>query len=156
MARNYSLNGTNATAGTTTLKTVIQLHGSTLARTRVFDLTLGSIASPNDYVTEWALSRYTAAGTVTPQTPYPTDPADPAAAAVGGASATGVNASAEPTGVGLTTSVLVIPLNLRATFRYVASPGAEFVNTLASANGLALLQQSSNAGIGTATLLFFE
>ena len=46
---------------------------------------------------------------------------------------TWINGSAEPTYSGTTDTVislLVVPLNARATFRYVASPGAEFVNDL--------------------------
>jgi hypothetical protein len=156
MPRNFSINGTNAGAGTTTLKTVIELHGANLVRTWVFDITMGSISTAADNVTEWALSRYTAAGTVTSFTPIPLDPVNLASLAVGGTSATGINASAEPTGTALTASPLVVPLNLRATFRYVASPGAEFVNTFSSGNGLALQQQSSATGIGTATLIYFE
>jgi len=160
MARNYSINGTNATGATTTYITAIELHGANIVRTWVFDITMGCASTAGDNPTTWALSRYTsAAAAVTPYTPLQLDPVNIASAAIGGATATGVNSSStEPGGMTLATSLLVIPLNQRATFRYVASPGAEFVNTFASGNGLSLRQlgAAAQASVGTATLLFFE
>lgn len=159
MPRNFSLNGKNTTGSTTTPTTAIELHGANLVRTWVFDITMGSGIAPADYATQWDLKRYTAAGTVTSFTPVALDPVNLASLAVGGTSATGNNASAEPTYSGTTDTVislLVVPLNARATFRYVASPGAEFVNTFSSGNGLGLRQSATTAIIGTATMLYFE
>ena|SRR5271165_5438366 len=155
MPRNFSVNGKNTTASTTTQTTVIQLLGANLVRTWVFDITMGSTIAPADYATTWDLSRHTTASTVTSYTPLPLDPVNLASLAVGGASATGVNASAEGTYTA-GGSLIVVPLNARATFRYVASPGAEFVNTFTAANGLGLRQGATTAIVGTGTLLYFE
>lgn len=160
MPRNFSINGTNATGATTTYVTVIELHGANLVRTWVFDIVMGSASTAADTPTTWALSRYTsAAAAVTAFTPLPLDPVNLPSLAVGGTSATGINSSStEPGAMTLATTVLVVPLNQRATFRYVASPGAEFVNTFSTGNGLSLRQlgSASQGSVGTATLLFFE
>lgn len=159
MPRNYSVNGNNATGKTTTATTMIQLHGAALCRTWVYDITLGSPIAPQDYAQTYDLVRYTVVGTVTAFTPLILDPVNIASLAVPNTNATGINASLEPTypnTTALTSSLLVVPLNSRATFRYVASPGAEFVNTASSGNGLGLRQSATTAIQGNATLIWFE
>jgi hypothetical protein len=156
VARNYSITGPGGASASFT--TINQIHGSNLVLTKVYDIVVGSTANaPNDYAAVYNLQRYTVAGTVAAYTPLSLDPGGPAALAVGGTSATGV------TGVTLeatytATGVLVaIPLNMRATFRYVASPGAEFMNTLASGNGLGLRQVTVSTYFNaTGTTLWFE
>lgn len=159
MPRNFSINGNNSTGKTTTATTMIELHGAALVRTWVFDLTMGSPSAPQDYAQTYDIKRYTAAGTVTSQAGTALDPVNLASLAVNGTAATGINASVEPTYSGTTDTVislLVVPLNTRATFRYVASPGAEFVNVFTSGNGIGFRQSCTTPFQGNGTLLWFE
>lgn len=156
MARNYSMNGVNG--GTTSYTSAIVLHGSNVARIFVFDVTLGSNASPVDVSTIWNLSRYTAGptGGVT-FNPLPLRSDDAASALTSSATTTCITPSGEPTTPTLASSPLVVPLNARATFRYVASPGAEFVSTFTSGAGLTLRQTGVASGnVGMGTLIYFE
>lgn len=148
MARNFSINGLNATG--TADKTLLSVHGSTLARPRVFDIVVGSAATPADQAALYYLGRVTTLGTAgSNPTPGSTDPVDIACLTVGA-----ITHSAEPT---YTTILLQIPLNQRATFRYVASPGAEFMHALTSNYGIGLKLSTATASlIEYGTVLFFE
>lgn len=155
MARNYSMNGVNG--GTTGYTSAIVLHGSNVARTFVFDITMGSGAAPNDYATIWRLGRYTVAPSGgTTFTPLPLRPDDVASALTSSTTTTCITPSGEPTTITLASSPLVVPLNARASFRYVASPGAELLNTFSAANGLALQQIGTTGIVGSATIIWFE
>ena len=157
MARNYTMNGPNG--GTTSYTSAIVLQGGTAARTAVFDIVLGSNVAPNDYSTIWRLGRYTVAPSGgTTFTPLPTDPGNAlASVCTSSATTTCITPSGEPTRITAASSPLTIPLNVRATFRYVASPGAEFYNTLSATNGLALQQTGISTGsAGLATIIWFE
>jgi hypothetical protein len=158
MARYYSVTGNNTTGSSTGASTMIQLGGFALVLTKVYDLTVGGPASaPNDYAAQYVLQRGTAVCTVTAYTPLALDAALVGTSlAVGGTSATGVNASAEGTwtAAGI---LLNVPLNMRATFRYVASPGAEFTQTYTAANPLGWRQlAASTAFVSTGTVVWFE
>jgi hypothetical protein len=157
MARYFSVVGTNTTGSATTASTIIQTGGFNLVLTKIFDITVGGPASaPNDYAAQYVIQRGTTASTVTSYTPLPLDAAGAASLAVGGTTATGINASAE--GTWTATGVLLnFPLNMRATFRYVASPGAEFTNTYTAANPVGLRQSAaSTAFVATGTVIWFE
>lgn len=148
MARNFSINGLNASGSAD--KTLLSVHGSTLARPRVFDIVLGSAASPADQAALYYVGRVTTLGTAgSNPTPGSTDPVDIASLSVAA-----ITHSAEPT---YTTILLQIPLNQRATFRYVASPGAEFMHALTSNYGIGLkLSTSTTAMVEYGTILYFE
>lgn len=160
MARNYAVSGNNATGKATTASTMIQLYTHTTARAWIFDITMGSPIAPADYTQVFDLKRLTANGTGTSYTPQILDDINIASVLTGSTTTgTWINGSAEPTYSGTTDTVislLVVPLNARATFRYVASPGAEFVNHLVSGTGFGFRQSCTTAQQGNATVLYFE
>lgn len=154
MAKNYSLTGPNATGSSN--KSLVAVEGSNVVKTCIFDITVGSQATPADQAAMYSLGRFTVIGTpASTPTPLLTDPSNTLASAAVTAG-TGITHSGEPTYTAGGT-LLNIPLNQRATFRYVASPGAEFCNTIASANGLGFYLSAATASlIEWATLIWFE
>src|SRR5262245_28658915 len=147
MARNYSISGARAVASPT--KTLLTLVGGTTIRPQLFDLVIGSTATPADNALEFILQRFTAGGTGTAVTPEPLDPADPAAIATAA-----VNHTVEPT---YTSGKILmdIAMNQRATQRWVPAPGREIKVPATSANGLGLQPvHSSFTGSVTGTIHF--
>ena len=98
---------------------------------------------------EYDISRQTAAGTSTAVTPNPLDSATRAAGTVGSA-----NFTAEGT-VTAASSVLYIPVNQRASYRWVAVPGSELVIPATNLAGFAI-RARSGAYTGTAGVTAFH
>lgn len=147
MARNYAITGSRAVASPT--KTLLGLTGGTTIRPVIFDVVVGSPATPADNALEFILQRYTAAGTSTAVTPEPLDSGDPAAIATAG-----VNHTVEPT---YTSGKIVLDLamNQRATQRWVPSPGREIKLPATAANGVGLQPvHASFTGNVTGTIHF--
>ena len=80
--RNYLVQGTRAVASPTA--TLFTLTSTSAVRPCIYELILGSSATPADNALLWQLQRVTAAGTATSYTPVALDPADPAATSVAG------------------------------------------------------------------------
>ena len=127
MARRYSIDGQDTNTAATS---ILGLTSAATIRPKIYDLVMGSDATPADNAAEYVLQRYTAAGTVTAVTPAPLDPADPAALASAGEAH-----SVEPT---YTANLILLQWaqNQRATFRWVAAPGGEIVLPATAANGV--------------------
>jgi len=123
----------------------IQAPASGMRRIKIYDLDFGSEATPADVAILWQLQRSTTAGTSTGVTPQALDPADAAAAALAGTTFT-----ADPT---LTANAfpLSIPLNQRASFRWVAAPGSEIVIPATASNGVAIRTPTLNGGTPAVT-----
>ena len=109
-------------------------------RLRIYDLTFGSEATPADAAILWTVRRCSAAGTSTGVTPQNLDPA----------SATteydaGENHTIEPT---FTAGAILlnIPLNQRATYRWVAAPGGELVMPATPSNGAGIETDTISTG----------
>lgn len=128
MGRKYSINGAAVVASPT--KSTLVLTGAATIRPRIYDLLIGSTATPADNALQWLLQRHTDPGTVTAVTPAPLDPADPAALGAGGK-----NATVEPTYTAAKI-MLEIAMNQRSTQRWVAAPGGELVIPATAANGI--------------------
>ena len=119
-------------------------------RGKIYDVIFGCEGAPADNPFLWELQRHTAAGTSTGVTPQPLDPADAATEADAGENHTvDVTATANA-------YLLVIPLNQRATFRWVAAPGGELVYPATAANGIHARTPTSSALAVTATIYFEE
>jgi hypothetical protein len=147
MARNYTISGARAVGSPT--KTLLTLIGGTTIRPLVYDIIVGSTATPADNALEFILQRCTAAGTSTSVTPTANDSADPAAIATAG-----VNHTVEPTYT--SGAILVdIAMNQRATQRWVPSPGREIKLPATAANGVGLQPvHASFTGSVTASIMF--
>lgn len=93
-------------------------------------MTFGNVGTPADQVSVITVQRVTAPGTATSVTPTRLDLADREAQAVAGE-----NHSSEPTYTS-TEELMEVPLNHRATFRWVAAPGSEIVCPATSGDGI--------------------
>lgn len=98
-------------------------------RAKVFDFMFGSDGTPADNVIDLVVRRHTTAPTSTAVVADSLDPADPAAITT-----CGENVTAEPTFAG--TGLMELPVNQRASYRWVAAPGGELV-----------IPDTANAGI---------
>lgn len=124
--------------------------GATAHRGKIYDFVIGSEASPADNPFLYLFQRCTALGTSTAVTPTAMDPADAASLF-----AAGQNHTVEPT---YTAGAVLerIPLNQRATFRWVAAPGSELVWPATAANGIGVQTPTSSAVVISATVLVAE
>ena len=97
---------------------------STVHRNSIYEIWFGNIGAPADLVSVYTVSRITAATTTaagTTVTPGPIDMADRASQ-----SKCLENCTTEPTYTA-NQELLEVPLNHRATFRWVAAPGGELI-----------------------------
>lgn len=151
MAKKFGISDAIITAVTTTAKTMAIVTGTTAIRPAVYDFICGAAGTPADNVMQYALQRFTAAGTTTAKVPNPLDSSDAAAVSV-----CGVDASIEPTKTAATINVR-IDANQRASFRWVAAPDSEFRAPATAANGIAATALSpAYTGTAGCTVLFWE
>ena len=143
MARRYSAVGSDTNTAATTMWSVIS---ATTIRPKIYEILIGSVATPADNAWEFVIGRITTAGTSTAFTPIALDPADPASLA-----AVGFNHSAEPTYTA-NAYLLRIAGNQRAAVRWIAAPGGELTLPATAANGAGCL---SNAVGGSAVVMTF-
>ena len=136
MAARYATTG-QENAVTAAYTTALSLTGGTGLRARIYDFMIGASGTPADNALTWALMRHTVAPTVTAVTPTPLDPADVAAEAAGGE-----NATVEGT-VTAASELFELPINQRASYRWVASPGGELVIPAVAANGISARVKSA-------------
>lgn len=124
-------------------------------RVGIFDVIIGSDDAPSDHAAEFVLNRSVSTGIGPSQTitPVALDPLTVAATAfVNG----GVYASVEPADTA-NSELLMVSLNQRAIFRFVAFRGSELLGAAVSDNGLFLRTATTTAGYGVnATILWCE
>lgn len=110
---------------TTTYKTLWDITAATgattLRRGWIYDVMFGADGTPADNVLVYKLDRQTSTGTRTAVTPPPLDSGDAAILLTCGA-----NTTIEPI-VTSATQLVEIPVNQRASYRWVAAPGGELV-----------------------------
>ena len=133
MARSYTVDGTVTNTASATLP-LLTLIGSATIRPKLYDIIIGSDATPADNAAKYVIQRCTSSGTAgSTVTPVALDPGDPAAIA-------GAGLAVFSAGPILTTGYLLqMPVNQRATFRWVAAPTKEIIAAAAANNGIALL-----------------
>lgn len=119
-------------------------------RGKLYDIIFGSEAAAADNPFLWRAARITAAGTSTGVTPQALDPADAATE-----TDAGENHTVEPT---YTSGAILlhVPLNQRATFRWVAAPGGELVWPATASNGIGFISPVGSAVIVTVQAHFEE
>jgi len=119
-------------------------------RGEVYEWILGSEAAPADNVFLYILQRITTAGTSTVVTPQPIDPADAATEFDAGE-----NVTVEPTYTA-NAFMLDIPLNQRATFRWIANDTSRLVWPATASNGFGISTPTMTAVAITSQLLVNE
>lgn len=147
----YGAEMNKATTSATIGVGAIYCAGAAMRRIKLYDLIFGSEATPADQVFLFEVNRSTTAPTSTGVTPNALDPADPAALTLAGENITiqGTNtAGAVP---------LAVPLNQRATMRWVAREGSEIVVPATAANGLHInTPTASGTPAATVSAMFDE
>ena len=150
---NNLLGGTQQ-ALSTAYKTLLALTAATatLTSAEVAEFSVGTDGSPPaDNVVQWDISRQTAAGTSTAVTPNAYNGAKRAAGTVASA-----NFTAEGT-ITANSSVWALPINQRASFRWVAVPGSELIVPATNLAGFALRAKSpAYTGTAVAAMGFTE
>jgi hypothetical protein len=131
--------------------TGFNLIGSTAVRPRLYEFDYGSTpVAPVDQASTFQILRTTGIGTAgsTP-TPAPLDNQEVAAVCTAG-----INHSAEPTA---STVLWALPLNHRASFRWIGNQDYEFIGAASSSNGISGRQSAATANYAlTGVALFLE
>ena len=148
MGARYAMPGLQ-TPNTTTFKTMLEMLGGTALRFRFYDFLMGASGSPADNALVYGLRRITASGTGSTVVAEALDPADVTARVI-----CEENATIEPTFAGL--NLIEIPMNLRASYRWVAAPGSEVVVAAVANEGLAATSLSSAYTGQTECTCFWE
>ena len=138
------------TASTTASVGSVTADATRPRRFRLYDVVVGSEGSPADNAFLYVFQRCTAAGTNTSVTPRNLDPADATTELDAGQ-----NHTVEPTYTA-STELLYIPLNQRATMRWVAAPGSELVFPATASNGYGIQTPTSSAVVVSTTNLVDE
>ena len=149
MAR-YSASGSQTLTTSATTALGVTSNTSTVQRNWVYELTFGNVGTPADQVSIIVVQRVTAPGSATAVTPTLMDLADRAAQAVAGE-----NHTSEPTYTS-NTEVMEIPLNHRATFRWVAPPNGEIVCPATSGDGIGIHSLHASATTDWRAVAFWE
>jgi len=147
--RRYSIDGEQNVASPT--DTMLGLTATSAVRPTLYDLLIGSAATPADNAIEWYIQRFTAAGTGTAVTPQALDSGDPTATGIGAEDHT-----VEPT---YTANAILwrLPLNMRASHRWVADPDGGLVLPATANNGAGLAPvHASFTGLVSGTLHYQE
>lgn len=144
----------HADAATTgTFRTVGSIQYTSTTRFKIYDMTFGFPDAPVDSGATWLVQRWaTGAGTDTAVVvAQPLDKADGAATTL-----TEEDYTAEPTYTAAE-KLLTIPMNTRATYRWVAAPGSEMVASAIATTGIGTqIKATSYTGAANMTTMFFE
>lgn len=154
----YSLTSENAGQAytmTTTYKTLWDITSATgattLRRAWLYDILMGTDGTPADNYVTWKVDRQTSTGTRTAATPAPLDAGDAAALIT-----CGVVTTIEPI-VTANTMLLTIPMNQRASYRWVAAPGGELIVPATNVAGIGCRAKSAAyTGSAQSTVHFYE
>lgn len=146
----YSTKLQRTLSTTASVGTIGAVSTTRARRGRIFEITVGSEAVPNDAAILWQAQRYTAKGTNTAVTPRPVDPADDAF--LGEA---GENNTIEPTYTA-GEFVWTCPLNQRATFRWIAVQGKEIIYPATTANGIGFQTDTISTGTPVGTIQVYH
>ena len=149
MAR-YSASGSQTLTTSATTALGVTSNTSTVQRNWVYALIYANQGTPADQVSIIVVQRVTAPGSATAVTPTLMDLADRAAQAVAGE-----NHTSEPTYTS-NTEVMEVPMNHRATFRWVAPPNGEIVCPATSGDGIGIHSLHASATTDWRAVAFWE
>jgi hypothetical protein len=119
------------TGSDSVLQLVEALAGATAHRIKWFEISWANTATPADNVYSYVVRRVTSTATGTSLTPVSYDPADAPTPLTTAKHLITADASTFAAGA----EVWREPLNARASFRWVANPGREFVSPATTTNG---------------------
>lgn len=147
----YHVFGSAAVGTNKTLWNLFHAAATPTCRGRISEIIVGCSATPADQATLFRVGRTTAVGTEgSGFTPLNVDPAGPA-----GEMDAGIAHSAEPTYTA-NKELLTIPVNQRATFRWVCAPGAELLMAATQNNGAGLYSSAATGTASHTSSVYFE
>ncbi len=149
---NYHINGSQTVAGTD--DTTLTVERGASKRFKVFEVISSfTLASPSDNLLSVRLHRFvTADGVGTARVPNPLDPADGACVATGL-----TNHTTEPTTYSTDEEVLgAFGQHMRATYRWVATPGKEIIIANSASVGVGLVASHASVTPEHVGELFFS
>lgn len=147
---NYGAKLTRTASSTLDVGSIIVGTASTSRRFKIYDFVIGSDAAPADNAFLWEIQKRTAAATSgSSVTPTALDTSDTV-------SFTGTVNQNPTTNGGGSGTVLGVPLNQRATFRWVAAPGSEIVSPATSCAGWAFATPTASSVAVEAYVLVSE
>ena len=154
MSEKFTTHADGVASGTNkTILNIFDPAATPVGRAGIYDVMVGSVASPADQAAKFYLARTTGVGTEgSGFVPNNLDPGGPA-----GRCDSGVGTfSGEPTYTS-NKELLVFSVNQRATFRFVAAPGSEILLAATQNNGAGLKTSSSTSTQAyEACILFME
>ena len=150
MSARYGSTGNHAVVAAA-YGSMLEIKGGTTLRARIYDWMFGADGTPADNALVYLMQKTTAVvGVGTSVTPEPLDPADPAAEATALEDLT-----TEPTLAGI--PIIELPVNLRASYRWVAAPGSEIVIAAVANEGVDFAVKSATyAGTAKSSVLHEE
>jgi hypothetical protein len=156
MARNYSVsnNAAGTANGTNVDLLALQLPTSPTVRSKLYDFTLSSVATPADQSALYTIMRTTTAGAATGGTaftPVALDNGDPVSLSTAMSGLTIATAA-----VTAASWLIQVSVNLRATFRWVAVPGKELAAQNANFGGFMFRTLSSTASFASNVQAYYE
>jgi len=134
------------TASTTLSLGSLGANATRPRRLEWYELVLGSEAAAADNPFLYVLQRCTAQGTSTAVTLQNLDPSDATTEATAGQ-----NHTVEPTYTA-GAILLEVPLNQRATFRWIATEGGRLISPATASNGIGIQTPTSSAVLITASV----
>lgn len=140
----------NRTASTTASLGTIAADATRPRRGEWYDVVMGADGTVGDNPFLWIFQRFTAPGTNTGVTPVALDPADAATESDAGELNT-----VEPTYTA-NLILLAVPLNQRATMRWVADDNKRLIYPATASNGIGIATPTSAAVAITATVHYNE
>ena len=134
----YSAAGVSA--ATAVPKTALTVISAANIRPKIYDILIGSSATPADAQVTYTVQKFTAAGTATAVTPEPLEQGDRVATCT-----SGQTHSVEPTytAAGI---CFILPVHQRASFRWVARQGGELIIVATAANGIGCKKTAETTG----------
>lgn len=146
----YAIDGQDTNTAATTIISV-SADATRPRRSKIYDVLIGSDATPADNAAEYNLQRISNPQTSTAITPQALDPADAATETDAGEAHT-----IEPT---YTSNAVMLNImsNQRATVRWVSAPGGEIVIPATASNGLGLVVVTvAGSAVNTGCQIYFE
>lgn len=148
----FHAHGTAASGTNKAIWNLFNPAATPTGRARIYDLTIGSVATPADQACRFQIGRTTAVGTEDAGfTPVNLDSGGPAGAYDSGIGFSG----GQPTKTA-NKELLTASINQRATFRWVAAPGGELIMAATQNNGACLNALSSTSTQAHESSVFFE
>jgi hypothetical protein len=150
----YSASGSQTLTTSATTCLGITSNTSTVQRNWIYELVFGNVGTPADHLSIWTVQRCTAPGAGVAVVGTRLDLADREAQGVTNEDH-GAGGGSEPTYTS-TEELMEVPLNHRATYRWVAKDGSEIVTPATSGDGIGIHSLHASATTDFRAVVLWE